>query len=142
MGKIRIINLIPHQRKELEDGYRNGPTHAFRKRCQLVLLKSQKRSAKQVSHILDCAQLTVNNWLTRYDREGVDGLKTKPGRGGKSKLVIEIDADLVKDTVKKHRQEVQKDNTEIETHIGQPLSQQTLRRFLKMVADTSDFANE
>lgn len=142
MGKIRIVNLTALQRKELEDGYRNGPTHAFRKRCHLVLLKSQKRSSKLVGQILGCAQLTVNNWLTRYEREGIDGLKTKPGRGAKPKLRVECDADFVKDTVKKHRQEIRKAKAEIEQHIGQPLSQQTLTRFLKkLVADTNDFAN-
>ena len=142
MGKIRIVTLTTQQRDELENGYRNGATHAFRKRCQLVLLKSQKRSSKQVGQILGCAQLTVNNWLTRYEKEGIDGLKTKPGRGAKPKLRLERDAAVVKAAVKKHRQEIQKAKAEIEEHTGQSLSQRTLTRFLKkLVADTNGFAN-
>ncbi len=142
MGKIRTVTLTTQQRAELEDGHRNGPSHAFRKRCQLVLLKSEKRASKQVGQILGLTQLTVNNWLNRYEQEGINGLKTRPGRGAKPKLVLERDAEVVKAAVKKHRQEIQKAKAEIEQHTGKSLSQRTLTRFLKkLVADTNAFAN-
>ncbi len=140
MGKIRTVTLTTQQRDELEEGYRNGSAHAFRKRCHLVLLKSQKRSSKQVGQILGCTQLTVNNWLTRYEEEGISGLKTKPGRG--AKLSPERDAEFVKAAVKKHRQQIRKAKAEIEQHTGQQISQRTLTRFLKkLVVDTNAFAN-
>lgn len=142
MGKIRTVTLTKQQRDELENGYRNGPTHAFRKRCHLVLLKSQKRSSKLVGEILGCTGLTVNNWLSRYEEEGIEGLKTKPGRGAKPTLHTERDAEVVKAAVKKHRQEIRKAKAEIEQHLGQPISQRTLTRFLKkLVVDTNDYAN-
>ena len=146
MGKIRTLSLTTEQRRELERGYQNGPSHAFRKRCHLVLLKSSGagpgRTSKQVGQILSMTPLSINNWLTRYEHEGIDGLKTKPGRGPKAKLDVEKDADFVKALVQKHRQEIHKAKAEIESHIDQPLSQRTLRRFLKkLVADTNEFAN-
>jgi hypothetical protein len=44
MGKTKVIELTAEQRKELENGYRNGNSHSFRARCQMVLLKSEKRT--------------------------------------------------------------------------------------------------
>ncbi len=40
MGKTRTIELSDEEKQALEEGYRSGKSHAFRKRCQLVLLKS------------------------------------------------------------------------------------------------------
>ncbi len=36
MGRIKVIELTKPQREELEDGYRNGKTHSFRQRCQMI----------------------------------------------------------------------------------------------------------
>lgn len=49
MGKTRIVILTDEQRQVLEKGYQNGKSHAFRKRCHIVLLKSEKRSSEEVS---------------------------------------------------------------------------------------------
>ncbi|WP_162053537.1 helix-turn-helix domain-containing protein, partial [Pontibacter pamirensis] len=83
MGKIRTIELSAAHRQELEQGYRSGKSHAFRLRCHLVLLKSEGRTSEQVAQIVKVNPVTVNNWLTRYQAEGMAGLKTKPGRGRK-----------------------------------------------------------
>ncbi|MDB5264256.1 MAG: hypothetical protein JWQ14_3539, partial [Adhaeribacter sp.] len=40
MGKIRVVALKEKEREALEEGLRSGKSHAFRKNCQLVLLKS------------------------------------------------------------------------------------------------------
>ena len=37
MGNIRTLQLNPQQRTELEDGYRNGTSHAFRKRAHVMI---------------------------------------------------------------------------------------------------------
>ena len=83
MGKIRTIDLSAAQRQELEQGYRSGKSHGFRLRCHLVLLKSEGRTSEQVAQIVKANPVTVNNWLTRYQAEGLAGLETKPGRGRK-----------------------------------------------------------
>ena len=42
MGKTKIVQLSDEQREELEEGRRNGKSHDFRERCQMILLKSEK----------------------------------------------------------------------------------------------------
>lgn len=83
MGKIRIIILTEQNRQVLEKGYETGKSHAFRKRCHVVLLKSEKRSSEEVSTILKMSEPSVNTWLDRYESEGILGLQTKKGRGRK-----------------------------------------------------------
>lgn len=43
MAKIKAIELTEEQRTALEKGWRHGPSHAFRQRCQMILLKAQWR---------------------------------------------------------------------------------------------------
>ena len=76
MGKIKVIELTAMQREELENGYRNGKTHSFRQRCQMILLKSERRTSVEVVGILGSCEMTVNNWLKRYESEGIEGLQT------------------------------------------------------------------
>ncbi len=86
MGKTKVIKLTAAQRRELENGYRNGQTHSFRQRCQMVLLKSEERTSVEVVSILGSCEMTVNNWLKRYESEGFEGLRTRAGRGRKAIL--------------------------------------------------------
>lgn len=81
MGKIKIVELSIEQRAELEKGYRKGKGHTFRARCQMILLKAEKRTSAEVAEILGCCEVVVNNWLKRFAGEGIKGLETRPGRG-------------------------------------------------------------
>ena len=62
------------QQSALEDGYRNGSSHAFRMRCKAVLLKAQGLSSPQIGGRLEMHQTTVNNWVKRFEEEGIKGL--------------------------------------------------------------------
>jgi len=104
MGKIRTIDLSVTDREELDQGYRSGSSHAFRQRCQLVLLKSEGRSSEQVGELLKLNPVTVNNWLTRYQAAGLVGLETKPGRGRKPVLEAEGNLEQVRKAVVAERQ--------------------------------------
>ncbi|MFL6284906.1 MAG: transposase, partial [Pyrinomonadaceae bacterium] len=91
MGKIKTVELSRVQRAALEKGYHTGSSHAFRVRCQMILLKSERRTAAEIAELLDCCEVVVNNWLKRYESEGIEGLRTKPGRGRKPILDAEKD---------------------------------------------------
>ena len=78
MGKIKTVELSRAQRAALEKGYRTGSSHAFRIRCQMILLKSERRTAVEIAGILGCCEVVVNNWLKRYESGGIEGLRTKP----------------------------------------------------------------
>jgi len=88
----------------LEKGYRHGHSAAFRQRCHIILLKSQRRSSLEVAGIIGCCEVVVNSWLTRYQEEGVAGLHTKAGRGRKAILQAETDLERVREAVRGNRQ--------------------------------------
>ena len=131
MGKIKTVELTEAQRSELEKGYRTGSSHAVRLRCQMILLKSQRRPAKEIADLLGCCEVVVNNWLKRYEVEGIEGLRTKPGRGRKPILDAEKDWPSVKAAVAANRQRISLAKAELEAELGKPFSQKTLERYIK-----------
>lgn len=134
MGKTRIVILTDEQRQVLEKGYQNGNSHAFRKRCHIVLLKSEKRSSEEVSKILKMSEPSVNTWLNRYESESIVGLFTKKGRGRKSILNIETDETVVRDAIKVERQRLTETQAIIAQKLNKEFSTKTLKLFLKSLS--------
>jgi len=131
MGKIKTVELTGAQRAALEKGYRAGDSHAFRLRCQMILLKSERRRAVEIAGILGCCEVVVNNWLKRYEAEGIDGLRTRPGRGRKPVLDAEKDLPSVKAAVAANRQRISLAKAELEAELGKTFSTKTLERYIK-----------
>lgn len=136
MNKIRFIKLSDAEQLELEKGYCEGKSHAFRKRCQTILLKSEGRCSKEVGAIVKMHQVSVNAWLDRYETEGISGLLTKPGRGRKPILSKAQDEAAIKQAVESNRGSIKSIKAALSgTHFcgkGQ-FSDETLRRFLKVL---------
>lgn len=140
MGRFIKVELSDDQRKELENGYRNGKTHAFRLRCQMVLLKSEGRKSQDIADFLGFCQQAVNNWLKRYQTSGINGLLVKKGRGRPSILSPTEDFQAVRQAVIKHRQRISIAKVELEETLGKEFSARTLNRYLKILtADTKEF---
>ena len=130
MGKTKVIELTADQREELENGYRNGQTHSFRRRCQMILLKSEERTSIEVVGILGSCEMTVNNWLQRYEAEGIEGLRTRPGRGRKA-ILQAVDLKQIKAAVRQSRQKISVARIELEASLGKEFSHSSLKRYLK-----------
>jgi len=139
MGKTKIIELTIEQRRALDKGYRKGRGHAFRMRCQMVLLKSEKRSSAQVSQILGCCEIVINRWLKRWKAEGLKGLETRAGRGRKPKLSTQNPLHLkaVKAEIAQHPQSVKTVIAKLEEELDVAMHPDTLKRFLKKLAIAS-----
>lgn len=118
---------------ELEKGMRSGTSHAFRQRCQLILLKSEGRKAEEVADILKIHPVVVGTWLKRYEQEGIAGLLTKPGRGRKPILNKEQDVALVREAVEQERQRLSQAKLIVEEQLQKDFSLKTLKRFLKSI---------
>ena len=131
MGKIKTVELSRAQRAALEKGYRGGESHAFRVRCQLILLKSERRTAVEIADLLGCCEVVVNNWLKRYEAEGIEGLRTRPGRGRKPVLDAEQDLESVKAAVAANRQRISVAKAALEAELGKTFSTKTLERYIK-----------
>ena len=51
MGRVNTPILSEGQRTELENGFKTGKSHAYRMRCQCILLKADNRKSKDVGKI-------------------------------------------------------------------------------------------
>lgn len=131
MGRFIKITLDDKTRAALEVGYRRDHSHTFRQRCQIVLLKAQGRKSKEIAALFGCGEKSVNDWLHRYRYEGIDGLRTKAGRGRPAILSAEADARAVRAAVQQHRQRISQAKSALEADLGKEFSHRTLVRFLK-----------
>ncbi len=132
--RVRTLNLDLAQREALETGHRQDKNARFRQRCQIILLKSQGRTAKDIGQIVGLSSISVAHWLNRYEAEGIAGLHTKPGRGRPRIFNAKQDADVVKAAVREERQRLQHAKQALEDRLGTPFSMRTLKRFLKNLA--------
>lgn len=139
MGKKKIVQLSQDQRQALEQGYRNGKSHTFRERCQMILLKSENRTALEVAEILGCCEMVVNNWQKRFEREGIQGLATRPGRGRPPILSQQNPEhlDKVREEIKQHPNSVKTVVAHLEEDLDLAMHPETLKRFLKKMVIAS-----
>lgn len=143
MGKIKKLELSIAEKEALEKGYRNGENHVFRERCQMILLKSEGLSSKAISKLFSCHEMTIWGWVQRYQAEGIEGLKTKPGGGRPPILDSAEDLELIKEKVAAHRQRIGLVKEELEEELGKQFSEKTLRRFLKKtVVDINEYEKD
>jgi len=138
MGKTKVIQLSDAQRQELTDGHRSGKSHAFRERCQMILLKSEKRTSAEIARFLECHKITVNGWVKRFEAEGIEGLKMRPGRGRRAILQASTDLSRVRAAVERSRQRISLAKVELEAELQKPFSTTTLKRFLKKTVAASN----
>lgn len=139
MSRLIILTLTNEERSALEKGARHGTSHAFRTRCQMLLLKADRLPSAQVAEQIGCCMITVNGWVKRYQAEGISGLKTKQGRGRRAILDDQADLEQVRTPVQNHRQKISLAKSELEASLGKEFSTTTLKRFLKnTVAATSE----
>ena len=132
--RIRTIALDTAQREALELGQKQGENAKFRQRCQIILLKSQGRTAKDIGQNVGLSPISVNQWLNRYETEGIASLHTRPGRGRKPILDVQKEAEVVKAAVCEERQRLQQAKATLEQQLGKCFSTRTLKRFLKNLA--------
>ena len=134
MSRLIVLNLTDEERAVLERGSRHGNSHAFRTRCRMILLKAERLPSAQVAERVGCCMMSVNGWVKRYQAEGVEGLKTKPGRGRRAILDDQADLEQVRAAVQNHRQKISLAKAELEAGLGKEFSATTLKRFLKNIA--------
>ena len=132
-AKRYIKGLSEAQISDLERGYRHGENNVFRSHCQAILLSSRGRSVQELMEIFQCRKNTIYDWFNNYEREGIEGLKIRKGRGRKARLQGE-DGPLVMAKVEENRRKLSLARAEIERELGKGVSRSTLRRFLKSMA--------
>jgi transposase len=140
MPKVTTVTLTAEERAALEKASQYGTTPSFRLRCQAILLKVEKRTSLDVAQQLGCCEMSVNDWLKRYQQQGLAGLKVQKGRGRKAILQADTDLAAVRQAVQGSRQRLSLAKAELEQELGKKFGMLALKRFLKKtVADTNAF---
>jgi transposase len=135
MGRVNTPILSETAKLALEHDFKTSQVHSYRMRCQVILLKSTGRKSEEVGEITGMTYVSVNTWVKRYKDFGIEGLKTKPGRGRKAILNKETDKACILESVKAHRQRIQTAKAEWEEKSGKSISVSTLKLFLKTLTD-------
>lgn len=137
MGRSNKPELTEENRQALREGHKNGKQPAYRQRCQIILLKGEGRTSADVAAIVNQCTMSVNNWVHRYNKWGIEGLLTKPGRGRKPTLTVAEDGEAVLKAVMGNRQQLSQAKLAYEAESNKQVSIEVLRRFLKvLVVDT------
>lgn len=137
MGRVNTPILNEQEKLALENGLRTSKSHAFRMRCQTILLKSDGRKSKDVASIVGICHVSVNSWLKRYKAEGIEGLLTKPGRGRKTLIEPKADTEAIVEAVKANPSRIAMAKAEWEAKRSagsNPVSREAFTNFLKTLA--------
>ena len=102
-------------------------------RCRAVLLKADGLSAAKAGAQTEMSFVSVNAWVKRYKEEGIEGLKTRAGRGRKP-IMDCSDEEIVSRAIEQDRQSVGKAKAAWEAATGKEASEMTFKRFLSALA--------
>ena len=139
-GKKRYVELNSEQKVALELAYKNGTTHDFRSRCHCILLSAQKWQVKQLATFFGVTNQSILQWFNRFESEGVEGLHIRAGRGRKRKLDIDNEDHVkaVKVGLSKENRSIKQLRQDLESKLGTPVGDTTLRDFLKVLVTDTD----
>ena len=138
--KKRYIELTPENKASLEKAHKTGHSHDFRIRCHCILLSAQKWSVEELKAFFNVSNLSIYNWFNRYEQEGIQGLRIRPGRGRKRKLDINNSDHVkaVKVGLSKENRSIKQLKEELESQFGTSIGDTTLRDFLKVLVTDTD----
>lgn len=128
-----IENLTEAERTSLQRGYSHGKSPFFRRKCHCILQSNNGKQTKELADFFQVDKLSVLNWFKLWEKDGIEGLKLKPGRGRKPKLDIgnAQHVAVVKELIQNENQNLTSVTGQITDKLGVGLSKKTLQRFLK-----------
>lgn len=81
-----ITNLTPRTIEKLQEIIKSEPKYRPRKRAEAILLSNKGKSVKEIVDILEVKKQALYEWFKKYEKDGINGLYDKPGKGRKLAL--------------------------------------------------------
>ena len=129
--RMKFVSLSREQLSELDAVMRSkGCDKRTFKRLQSIKLNATGYSILQIIDLLGVHYKSAYNWISRYEKEGVAGLKDKP-KSGRPPILTEKDKDRVEAFIQETPQQPKVVLARVETELGKTVSRDTLRRVLK-----------
>ena len=97
----------------------------------MILLKLDGYKSSEIVKIVNASEMSVYNWVNRFESFGIVGLKTKSSQGRKP-ILKEQHLSKVKAAVKQERKRLSPKKI-IEEKIGKPMWFETLTLYLKVI---------
>ena len=133
MGRKRHIDLTDSEQLTLQEGLKNHPKYEFRRAVQALLWNHKGWAVKAIAQALEVCPQSVSHWLTSFEREGLVGLMRQRGQGRKPILSLTNDThqQALKQAAATHYQDAGRIQADLQVVLGQPMSRDTVKRFLK-----------
>jgi transposase len=127
---ISIIELSDAEEKELRRRL-SASTSSKRDslRAAIVLHRAEGMKQADVAEELGVSVPCVNKWSQRFERQGLEGLVDKPGRGRKSSIPAEVVARVIEEAGKKPKPRSRWSTRTMAKEAG--ISQSTVQRIWK-----------
>ena len=131
MKKVR--QLSEAEILELNRGYKKGPNHPFRIRCQIVLLSNENMYSGQIAKALNKNLKTVYSAIEKYNSGGYENLKNKAGQGRISNLdsLTGKQVKYLKEAVDNQPQNLNKVVAKLVGEFGFHISKRMLVKYIK-----------
>ena len=102
----------------------------YHKRIKGILLSVDGYIIDEIADILEVNRDSVSAWIDSFEKEGIEGLKLKAGRGRKS-ILNEREGELAVELVKKYPTNIKPALEEIKERTGKKISIWTLKNVIK-----------
>ena len=130
-----IPKLKKNEKLLLNEGWKNGKSMSFRKRCHGILLSDRGFTVNEIASFYEVDITSVYNWFNRWEAGGYESLKTRPGQGNKAVLLADNKEHVrvVKKAMKDKAQKGTNFLLQIQEELGleTEISMKMLRPFLK-----------
>lgn len=128
MKKIKI-KLDDEIRQELEEVAKKDARYRVRKRANAILYKSKGYKTKNIAEILEVRDETVYEWFSKYEKEGIESIYDKKGRGRKPILKNEHKEQIKELAI--NGVSVPSINAKVKEFLNIDVHNETLRNYLK-----------
>ncbi|MEA2018440.1 MAG: helix-turn-helix domain-containing protein [Campylobacterota bacterium] len=81
-----ITNFTPKTIEKLQEIIKSEPKYRPRKRAEAILLSNKGKSVKEIVDILEIKKQALYEWFKKYEKDGINELYDKPGKGRKLAL--------------------------------------------------------
>lgn len=131
--KSKHIILTDEEKRSLEQGYKQGSNHIFRRHCEAVLLNASGKTIKELSVHFSVRVHTVGLWLQNWLSLGINGLKLVSGRGRKPKIAEtdKVILDRIENLLEEESRQLNHVLATIEQEFAIVMCKKTLKRLLR-----------
>lgn len=138
--KTKYIDLTESERITLREGSKHHPKSEFRGKCQALLLNHSGLPIRQIAFYLGVNHNSLGNWIKAWEKVGIVGLSRKTGQGRKPILSVQNSrhVKVLDQAVEAHSQNVRAIQAELIQALDQPMSPDTVKRFLKRIITLGD----